>query len=55
MAKRRLNKRFLRILAISAMGIVALGIAAYKLQNRFRVQHPEKYLIAGREALAKKD
>jgi tetratricopeptide (TPR) repeat protein len=53
--RRRLDKRFLRILAVSAMGLVALGFVALKLRNRFLVQHPEKFLAAGREALAKKD
>jgi tetratricopeptide (TPR) repeat protein len=53
--RRRLNKRFLRILAVSAMGLIALGFVAMKLRSRFLVQHPEKFLAAGREALARKD
>jgi tetratricopeptide (TPR) repeat protein len=55
MAKRRLNKRFLGYLGGGAVALAVLGVGALKLKNRFTNRHPEKFLAAGREALARKD
>jgi tetratricopeptide (TPR) repeat protein len=55
MAKRRINQKFLALLGGGVLAIAALGVGALKFKSVLFPKHPEKYLSAGREALAKKD